>query len=249
MPKGYDIPGCAYYVNLRNCTVKGGPGFTPSSPTTSLPDDRSVASKNDPVDTYQPCLEATQHVRIPEQIDLDLPGDFSSSKGPSPQFTFLFSEQGIDVYAVRTNKFGPAGLDRLALLVLQDEKVRREMLRSYIASGLVHWAYSDTGIQDWQPIVNFKYLTLDFGWSRRETGWAPWVKSIVFYAPPACNSVSEPSGARPSSMVGVYITRSPSDLLQNSLSYRVAQTLRKFEMQEDFRNAHGGDEREPQHQQ
>ena len=224
MPKEYDVPGCAYYVNLRNCTIKSDPGFTPGS-----------AGKIDPVDTYQPCPEATQRVLIPEQIDLDLPGDFSSPERPSPQFTFLFSEHGIDVYAVRTNKFGPAGYNPLALLVFQDEKVRREMLRSYIASGLIHWAYSDTGTQDWKPIVNFKYLTLDFGWSHGETGWEPWVQSTVFYAPPACDSVSEPAGSRPSSMIGVYIAPSPVALPHDSLRYRVAQALRNYEMHENLK--------------
>ena len=174
-------------------------------------------------------------MRVPEQIDLDLPHDFSSSEEPPPQFTFLFSEHGVDVYAVRTNKFGPAGYDRLALLVFQDEKVRREVLRSYITSGLVKWAYSDTGGQDWKPIVNFKYVTLDFGWFQRQTGWEPSVQSAVFYAPPACDSVSEPSGARPSSVIGVYISASPSDLPHDSLRYRAAQALRKFQMQEGWK--------------
>jgi hypothetical protein len=160
---------------------------SPATATTRSSYAPSSSEANDPVDTYHPCVEATQRLRVPEQVDLDLPGDFSSAKEPSPQFTFLFSDQGIDVYAVRTNKFGPAGYHRLALLVFQDEKVRREILRSYITSGLVQWAYSDAGTQDWKPVVNFKYVTLDFAWSHRETGWEPWVQTTVFYAPPACN--------------------------------------------------------------
>src|ERR1700675_2109182 len=46
-------------------------------------------------------------------------------------------------------------------------------------------------------------------------------------------SVSEPSGARPSSMIGVYISSSPSDLPHDSLRYRAAQALRKFQMREN----------------
>ncbi len=36
MPSGYDIPGCAYYIHLRNCTVKE-PAQNPPSPETSAP--------------------------------------------------------------------------------------------------------------------------------------------------------------------------------------------------------------------
>jgi hypothetical protein len=192
------------------------------------------ALKIDPVDTYQPCREATERVHVPEGINIDLPGDYSSPKQPSPQFTFLFSEQGVDVYAVRTNRFGPAGFHRLALLVFQDEKMRRQILRSYIYSGAVKWAYSDEGVQDWKPIVNFKYVTLDFAWTfHPETGQNdPWVQTTVFYAPPACDSVSEPRASRPSSMIGIYISNTPSHLPQDSLRYRAAQALRNYEIQE-----------------
>ncbi len=123
----------------------------------------------------------------------------------------------------------------LALLIFQDEQVRRETLRSYITSGLVTWAYSDTGRQDWKPIVNFKYVTLDFRWFQRKTGWEPSVMITAFYAPLACDSLSEPAGARPSSMIGVYVSNSPSDLPHDSLRYRAAQALRKFQMQEGSR--------------
>jgi hypothetical protein len=222
-----------YRVILRDCTLQTAPNEAAVSKGSANPRTTPRAVEgNDPVDSYQPCPQATQPLRVPEQIDLDEPADFSSSKEPPPQFTFLFSEHGVDVYAVRTNKFGPAGYDRLALLVFQDEKVRRDVLRTYITSGLVQWAYSDTGVQDWKPIVNFKYVTLDFGWLQRDTGWEPWVKSAVFYAPPACNSVSEPPGARPSSMIGIYISASPSELPHDSLRYRAAQALWKFQMQE-----------------
>lgn len=222
-----------YRVILRDCTLQTPPrGATEPNENANPGAIPQAGDQNDPVDAYRPCPEATQHLRVPEQIDLDGPSDFSSSEEPPPQFTFLFSEQGIDVYAVRTNKFGPAGYDRLALLVFQDEKVRRETLRSYITSGLVRWAYSDTGGQDWKPIVNFKYVTLDFGWFQRKTGWEPSVKIAAFYAALACDSVSEPSGARPSSMIGVYISASPSDLPHDSLRYRAAQALRKFQMQQ-----------------
>jgi hypothetical protein len=222
-----------YSVMLKDCVLQ--------TPTKAASEPNGYANpgaipqagdKNDPVDAYQPCVEATQHLQVPGKIDLDGPHDFSSTEGPRPQFTFLFSENGIDVYAVRTNKFGPAGYDRLALLVFQDEKVRREVLRSYITSGVVTWAYSDTGGQDWKPIVNFKYETLDFGWFHRSTGLEPSVSTAIFYAPPACDSVSEPSGARPSSMIGIYISASPSDLPHDSLRYRAAQALWKFQMQE-----------------
>jgi len=218
---------------LRGCTLQTHrEGPTEPKKNASPGASPQTSDQNDPVDAYQACLEATQPLRVPEQIDLDLPHDFSSSEEPHPQFTFLFSEHGVDVYAVRTNKFGPAGYDRLALLVFQDEKVRREVLRSYITSGLVTWAYSDNGGQDWRPIVNFKYVTLDFRWSQRETGWEPWVWTAILYAPLACNSVSEPAGARPSSMIGVHISGSPSDLPHDSLRYRAAQALRKFQMEE-----------------
>lgn len=35
MPKGYDIPGCAYYIHLRNCTVKE-PVQNPTPPKTAV---------------------------------------------------------------------------------------------------------------------------------------------------------------------------------------------------------------------
>ncbi|MGB8523345.1 MAG: hypothetical protein WCD43_10290 [Candidatus Acidiferrales bacterium] len=213
-----------YSVTLKDCKMQDNAhAVEPKTPP---------RDQNDPVDTYQPCLPAMQHLQVPQQIDLDLPHDFSPAVMPPPQFTFLFSEHGIDVYAVVTNKFGPAGYDRLALLVFQDDKVRREILRSYIASGLVVWAYSDEEDQDWKPIVNFKYVTLDFSWFQRREKLEPSVSSVVLYAPPECDSVSEPAGARPSSMIGVYISKSPSDLPEDSLIYRAAEALRKFQMQE-----------------
>jgi hypothetical protein len=213
-----------YSVTLKDCKIQDNAHVI--EPETEPRD------QNGPVDTYQPCLPATQHLQVPQQIDLDLPHDFSPAEMPRPQFTFLFSEHGIDVYAVVTNKFGPAGYDRLALLVFQDEKVRRDILRSYIASGLIAWAYSDADDQDWKPIVNFKYVTLNFSWFQRHEKLEPSVSSVVLYAPPACDSVSEPAGARPSSMIGVYISKSPSDLPEDSLIYRAAEALRKFQMQE-----------------
>ena len=222
-----------YRVILRDCTLQAPPKAAPEPNENPNPGAIPQAGdQNDPVDAYRPCVEATQHLRVPEQIDLDLPSNFGPPEEPPPQFTFLFSESGVDVYAVRTNLFGPAGYDRLAILVFQDEKVRRETLRSYITSGLVKWAYSDTGGQDWKPIVNFKYVTLDFRWSQLTTGWEPWVWTAILYAPLACNSVSEPAGARPSSMIGVHISGSPSDLPHDSLRYRAAQALRKFQMEE-----------------
>jgi hypothetical protein len=40
MPKEYDIPGCAYYINLQNCTVKE-PTQTLSTPETAAPVEQS----------------------------------------------------------------------------------------------------------------------------------------------------------------------------------------------------------------
>jgi tRNA_anti-like len=43
MPKEYDIPGCAFYINLDNCTVKG-PTQTLASPETGVPGDQSAVT-------------------------------------------------------------------------------------------------------------------------------------------------------------------------------------------------------------
>ena len=139
-----------YRVILRDCTLQTAQNEAAAPKGSANPRTTAqVGEGNEPVDSYQPCPQATKPLRVPEQIDLDGPADFSSPKEPPPQFTFLFSEHGVDVYAVRTNKFGPAGYDRLALLVFQDEKIRRDVLRTYFTSGVVKWAYTDSGGQDW----------------------------------------------------------------------------------------------------
>jgi hypothetical protein len=43
MPKEYDVPGCAFYINLHNCTVKGPKQALPP-PETAVPSDLKVAS-------------------------------------------------------------------------------------------------------------------------------------------------------------------------------------------------------------
>ena len=125
-----------YSVTLKDCALQKPP-IENSSPSRTA----QAGERKDPVNDYQPCVQATQPLRVPDQIDLDEPVDFSSSEEPPPQFTFLFSEHGVDVYAVRTNKFGPAGYDRLALLVFQDDKFRRDVLRGYISAGLVQFGF------------------------------------------------------------------------------------------------------------
>jgi len=82
-----------------------------------------------------------------------MPGEMGSE--PSQKFIFMFSQDGVDVFAIRTGDSSPTWS---ALLVFQEEQTRQEYVRSFIGAGAVSWNYFDNtrGAQDWKPIVSLK---------------------------------------------------------------------------------------------
>lgn len=182
------------------------------------------------VDASVPCAEATQHLQVPEGIQLALPGQSDSE--PLRNFLFMFSQDGVDVYAVGTGN--PPTYQRSALLVFQDDKTRREYLKSFVGSGAVSWEYFETslGRQDWKPIMNLKYATFDFSW-RQSKPPQPLLTHAVFYAPLDCNSQTTFPNALPSSAIGAYTNMSPADAIDpsNTAVYRAAVELQKLDLQ------------------
>src|SRR6266487_1276684 len=79
-----------YRVILRDCRLQALQIESTEAEEGSNTGVTPQVDQQNPVDLYKPCLQATQSLRVPEQIDLDGPADFSSSKEPRPQFTFLF---------------------------------------------------------------------------------------------------------------------------------------------------------------
>jgi hypothetical protein len=182
-------------------------------------------AQQDPVDAYQPCRQATQHLAVPEQINLAVPGEVPPE--PHHKFTFMFTENGVDAYAVRTGEVWSA------VLVFQDEKVRREQLKSYISSDTISWQYFEPhlGRQNWKPIANLKYALLEFNWMKNGTEWQPLLVHVQLYAPLSCESLTTFRGTLPSSMVGSFLNISPPELSHDTLAYRAAMELRKTQDQ------------------
>lgn len=80
-----------YRVILRDCTLQAPPKAAPEPNENPNPGAIPQAGdQNDPVDAYRPCVEATQHLRVPEQIDLDLPSNFGPPEEPPPNSRFYF---------------------------------------------------------------------------------------------------------------------------------------------------------------
>jgi ketosteroid isomerase-like protein len=76
MPSGYDIPGCAYYIHLRNCTVKGLTQNL-SPPETAVPNEESApftqAQPSQP-QTIQPDRSVDNQASASEQSVRDAVG-------------------------------------------------------------------------------------------------------------------------------------------------------------------------------
>jgi hypothetical protein len=169
-------------------------------------------------ETYPPCGEATLRLQVPEGIHSALPGQ---------TFSFLFSQDGIDVYAIRS---GNPARHRGALLVFQEDRARREYLKSFVGAGSVSWFPVDsTGTrQDWKPVMSFKYAIFAYSW----LGDSPMLSSATFYAPRECYSRRTSVGALTRNELGVYM-KSSGDRLdsRNGVLYRAAVELRKLETQ------------------
>jgi hypothetical protein len=194
-------------------------------------------AQDDPRETYKPCLQATQHLQVPEQIHLAGPGVLPPER--PLRLSFLFSEQGTDVYRL----YPGSTLD--ALFVFQDETSRRQELGYLIdesrellpgSIGGVKWCCFQTGLgrQNWEPIVNFKYATFEFSWLNLATGPGghlqpeAMIVGATFYAPSECYAHQEFPNTLFSSEIGAFLNPSPSTSLpHDSLAYRVAVALRK----------------------
>jgi hypothetical protein len=170
------------------------------------------------IETYAPCPEATKHLQVPEGIHSALPGQ---------TFLFMFSQDGIDAYAIRG---GNPPTYRGALLVFQEDSTRREYLKSFIGMGSVSWYPLDNTLshQDWKPIMNFKYATFGYSWS----GDWPMISNAIFYAPRECYSRRTSVGALTRNELGVYMN-SAADTLgpRNGVLYRAAVELKRFQSQ------------------
>jgi hypothetical protein len=170
------------------------------------------------LETYRPCAEATQPLPVPEGIHSALPGQ---------TFSFMFSQDGIDVYAIRG---GAPPRYQGALLVFQDDKTRHEYLKSFISAASISWYPLDNTYshQDWQPVVSFKYATFGYSW----LGDSPMISNATFYAPRECYSRRTSVGALTRNELGVYM-KPAGDRLdpRNGVLYRAAMELEKLETQ------------------
>jgi len=171
------------------------------------------------VETSAPCTEATQHLQVPQGIHSALPGQ---------TFSFMFSQDGVDAFAVRG---GNPPTYQGVLLVFQDDKIRREYLESFISAGSISWYSMDNthSHQDWKPVVSFKYATFGYSW----LGDSPMLSTATFYAPRECYSRRTSVGALTRNELGVYM-KPAGDRLdpRNGVLYRAAVELRKLETQE-----------------
>ncbi len=171
------------------------------------------------IESYAPCADSTQHLQVPDGIHSALPGQ---------EFSFMFSQDGVDVYAIRAGN--PPKYTRSALLVFQEENARREYLRSFIGTGSISWYPSDsTGShQDWKPVMSFKYATFDYNWFG--DGSHPMLDHASFYAPLDCYSRRTSVGALTRNELGVYMKPAGDTLdARNGVLYRAAIELKKLE--------------------
>jgi len=194
---------------------------------------RAKAQNKNPLDTLQPCLEATQHLKVPEQIVM------VDTNGEKPTFTFLFSQKGTDFYAVRI----VSGIWRV-LAVFQNEQTRRVQADYFYAvsvntSDLVGWEFwtqSPYG-PNLQLIADLKYEVLEFNWLK--TDFPPPGQEIPqlihadFYAPASCVPYESDverlnPGVPHTGFIGSYNNVSPSPLPSTSPSYRAAEEILKM---------------------
>lgn len=167
------------------------------------------------VGTYSPCTEATQPLEIPGGIHSALPGQ---------AFSFMFSQAGIDAYAIRS---GTPPKYEGVLLIFQDDKTRREYLKSFISTGSIYWYPVDNN-QDWKPVVSFKYATFEYGW----LGNSPVLAHATLYAPRECYSRRTSVGALTRDELGFFIVRYGVTLdPRNGVLYRAGVELKKLETQ------------------
>jgi hypothetical protein len=159
------------------------------------------------METHAPCVEATQHLQVPEGIHPTLPGK---------TFSFMFSQDGIDAYLISLPR-------QLVLLVFQDDKTRREYLRSFIGSGSVNWIANSH--QDQKAIVSFKYATFRFG--VRFKG-VVFLDEATFYAPGECYSRKTSIGALTGDELGYFAGQSRMLYDGNGVLYKAAIELQKL---------------------
>jgi hypothetical protein len=200
------------------------------------------------IETYAPCAKATQHLQVPEDIHLA-----KVYEGPSEllqKFIFMFSQDGVDVYAVRarksspvwntgTNKWGPPEYRWSALLVFQEEKARREYLKSFIGAGSISWfpSYNNQSQQDWKPVMSLKHAMFDYGWlgDSQSPKSHPVLENTAFYAPLECYSHAPSPNTLASSEIGDSTGSTPMLDPRNGLLYRAAVELAKLQTQKPDR--------------
>ena len=172
------------------------------------------------IESYAPCADSTQHLQVPDGIHSALPGQ---------EFSFMFSQDGVDVYAIRAGN--PPKYTRSALLGVQRGKRQAGISeRSFIGTGSISWYPSDsTGShQDWKPVMSFKYATFDYNWFG--DGSHPMLDHASFYAPLDCYSRRTSVGALTRNELGVYMKPAGDTLdARNGVLYRAAIELKKLE--------------------
>jgi hypothetical protein len=186
------------------------------------------------VDTYSPCTEATQPLEVPGGIHSALPGQ---------TFSFMFSQDGIDAYAVRSG--APPKYEGV-LLVFQDDKTRREYLRSFISTGAVFWPSVDGGNNyDWKSVVNvkyavFKYEVLEydvFTHNSHSIGKSLWLTAGTLYAPRECYSRRTSVGALTRDILGSFLVGPRPRLYPgNGVMYKAGMELQKLEAEAEKPN-------------
>ncbi|MDE3148388.1 MAG: hypothetical protein KGL37_02870 [Acidobacteriota bacterium] len=203
--------------------------------------------------TFKACAEAQQKLNVPMQIHLVQM--CQTVPEVRPKLSFLFSEEGTDVYRLEfphrhRSKLGAAQdttkensrqlsypFSVSALLVFQGEPAREKELNALLRSPIEWYGgrYTpENGWQeDWASIVSFKYETVEFTWLND--------RQVLFqrrdlYAPQSCITHANPAGDCGwadvnSNEIGYFVNPSPpplspSDHLpEDVFLYKVAKAL------------------------
>jgi hypothetical protein len=168
---------------------------------------------------YSPCAKATQPFQI-DDVRLTSPGQIPPEQ--SRQFKLMFSQAGVDVYAVRIGKQWTS-----VLIIFQDEKSRRAFIRLLVSAVALSW--------NQEPTINLKYVTLEFSWVTQHTEPEPFILNATFYAPIACYSRKLYQETLASSVIGGYVNASPQYILDPNevVLYKAAVEFNRMRRQKE----------------
>jgi len=202
----------------------------------------------------QSCIQSTQRIQVPEQIQLA-----QSCQVPpvmQPKLSFLLSENGTDAYRVEwppTKLANPARENERAyeeahphypltvetLFVYQEEASRMREIKSFIDSGGFGWfrggfQSGNRTAEDWKPILSIKYSIYKFV-ILNPSGQIQ-LTQVRAYAPIDCYAYGtrcvngsqlewESEPRIRSSEIGEFNNYSPQILQAGSMPYRVGMMI------------------------